>query len=84
MDNLMRKNIKRLIILLTVIFAGINLITFNTEATTENKGFVKKDTYNDYPTEYKVNTFDLKTIIPEITVILVAGGVLLFCITKES
>ena len=30
------------------------------------------------------NTFDIKKIVPEIIVIIVAGGVLLFCITKES
>lgn len=80
----MRKNTKKLIELLTIIFVGINLITFNTDAATNNKGVLERDTYNDYPTEYEVNTFDFKTIMPEIAVILVAGGVLLFCITKES
>lgn len=30
------------------------------------------------------DTFDIKKIVPEIVVIIVAGGVLLFCITKES
>lgn len=29
------------------------------------------------------NTFDIKKVIPEIVVIIVAGGILLFCISKE-
>lgn len=40
---------------------------------------------NDYADNDKTsNTFDIKKVIPEVVVIVIAGGVLLFCISKES
>lgn len=75
----MRKLIIRFLLIVSIIFVGINTTTFNTDAAINNKGVS-----DDLLLESSSETFDVKTVIPEIVVIIIAGGVLLLCITKES
>ena len=75
----MRKRIMRFLLIISLIFVGINTNTFSTDAAINNKGVS-----DDLLLESSSETFDVKTVIPEIIVIIIAGGVLLLCITKES
>ncbi|MDD5794666.1 hypothetical protein ACTNDG_08985 [Clostridium sp. HCP1S3_B4] len=77
----MKKRFWLYVFLILTAFIGIiplnNKCAYASENNTHN--------YEIQDNQEKVsNTFDIKKIVPEIIVIIVAGGVLLFCITKES
>lgn len=77
----MKKRFWMYLVLIAIAF--IQIMPFsNKYAYASDNNISNYDTQNNK--EAYSNTFDIKKVIPEIVVIIVAGGVLLFCITKES